>query len=132
VPRAEQGKEHDPRPRGERIKKQYGEDAAELQIPDLGNAQFLVDWLFEVGPTTGEQRLEWVQLESWQRQTGVELDEFCAVALVKMSGAYLGMLHEAREPNCPAPFEFERTETEVKARQAALVQQMKERRKGRG
>lgn len=64
----------------------------------------VVGYLFEVGPSVGEHPLTFVELEAWQRVTGVRICEFEAFALRQLSGAYLAMRHEASDSKCPSPF----------------------------
>jgi len=106
TPRKDQlkkGERPDRRSRFQRIKDEYGKDSAKLDLPDIGSAQYLADYLFEVGPTTGDQSLTWSELEAWSRRTGVDLSEFESVTLVMLSREFLGMLNHAREEMCPSP-----------------------------
>lgn len=91
-------------------------------MPPVGVAEHLVDYLMEVGPTTGENELSWTEISNWMERTGVELDEFQAVALVAMSREYLGMMQEARDAECLPPWRREKTEAQ-KAAAAARVRE---------
>lgn len=91
-------------------------------MPDISPCEHIVDYLFEVGPTTGEHSVEPTQLEAWQRLTGIVLNEFEAVQVLQLSKSYLSMLHEAREENCPPPYRVERT-AEDKRRAAKAIRE---------
>lgn len=64
---------------------------------DLGAFHHIADYLFEVGPTTGEHSVSWCELEAWQKQTGVTLGEFRAGAIVALSREFLAALGKSRE-----------------------------------
>lgn len=74
-----------------------------LELPDVGAAQYLADYLFEVGPMTGEHSITWGELSKWREETGVELDEFGARTIINLSREYVAMLSQARDPMHPAP-----------------------------
>lgn len=94
----------DARSRAQRYKDRDGKDSPKLDLPDVGPAEYLVAYLFEVGPLAGGHELTFAHLESWERKTGVELDEFKACMLVELSRVYLGMSNEARASDCPPPY----------------------------
>lgn len=78
-----------------------GEGPPDLEVPFA--FEYLLGYLFEAGPTSGQEALAWGELESWQRQTGIALNEFEVTALRQLSMAYLGMTHAARDKDCPDP-----------------------------
>jgi hypothetical protein len=96
--------EPDTRSRAQRYKDRDGQDSPRLALPDVGPAEYLVGYLFEVGPLVGGHELTFAHLEPWARATGVDLDEFKAVLLVELSRVYLSMANEARATDCPPPY----------------------------
>lgn len=71
---------------------------AYLEPPvELGAFQHIADYLFEVGPTSGDQPVTWTELRNWADMVGVELDEFRASAIVSLSREFLGALGKSRE-----------------------------------
>jgi hypothetical protein len=73
------------------------------------DALYLVSYLFEVGPVMsggmGEAPLPDSEIESWQRNTGIELQSWEARAVKRLSREYLSESQAATEPNraCPWP-----------------------------
>lgn len=64
----------------------------------------LVEYLIEMGVTQGEQSLTHCEIESWQRQCGIELQPWEVRFVKRLSEAYLGESHAARDPDAPAPW----------------------------
>ena len=89
----------DRRTRGERLRQSKAKaEHAYLEPPvEIDGFEHLVDYLFEAGPTSGDEPLRWAELESWQRQTGVTLDAYGAGAIVALSREYLAALGKSRE-----------------------------------
>lgn len=63
---------------------------------------------FEVGPVLssgmGPMLLTHLELESFQRNTGVELSAWEVRVLRRMSGEWISESHKAEAPDCPAPY----------------------------
>lgn len=104
-----------PRPRGgadggfepePRIRR-YRDDGTDLPLPPCPFPA-LVALLFEAGPAIptgqGPAALSWRELESWVRQSGARVRKWDLAQLKRLSGAYLGELHEAGSETCPAPW----------------------------
>lgn len=72
-------------------------------MPD-NPAPHLVDWLFEIGPATGEHPIGFADLVAWQDITGVELDPWEARTLRRLSAEYLAQRHASRDPGAPPPY----------------------------
>lgn len=83
---------------------------AEKIEPDLppNPMPHLTGWLFEIGPTAsggmGPSVIGWQEIAAWQGLTGIELDAWEAKTLRSLSAEFLGMMNEAKEPACPAPY----------------------------
>lgn len=82
-------------------------DEVEPDMPPC-DAQYLVGYLFEVGPTMaagmGDGALTHGEIESWQRNTGIELQAWEARVLRRLSLAYLAESSRAKASDCPAPW----------------------------
>lgn len=63
----------------------------------------MVNYLFEVGPSTGEGPVTHLEIAAWCALTGRELEPWEVQALRRMSGAYLSEATEATDPKRPAP-----------------------------
>lgn len=85
----------------------------EFYVPPLPetDAQYLIDFLFEVGPTSlnaiGEGPLSHMDLAAWQENVGFRLQVWEARFLRLLSFEYLLQAQEATEPNCAAPWTAE-------------------------
>lgn len=73
------------------------------------DAQHMVAFLFELGPTVpagmGEGAIDDVQIDAWQRNTGIELDAWQARTLRQMSKEYLAETYSAKDRACKTPWE---------------------------
>lgn len=93
-----------PRRTALQLKARAGAEVPELEPTPLDSSlEYLVGYLFEVGPSQGEHELTFGELAHWCQLTGVSLDDFESTALKQMSRAYLGMYHKARAPDCRCP-----------------------------
>jgi len=68
------------------------------------DALYIVAYLIEMGVSQGENALTWQEIESWQRQCGVELQPWEARFVKRLSEAYLSESHTARDPDAEAPW----------------------------
>jgi hypothetical protein len=72
-------------------------------MPDC-DALYVVAYLIELGVVEGENALTWQEIESWQRQIGVELQPWEVRFVKRLSEAYLSESHAARDPDAEAPW----------------------------
>jgi hypothetical protein len=72
------------------------------------DAGYLIDYLFEIGPTMaagmGEATISHSELSAWQHNTGISLNSWESRMLKRLSLEYLGESHKARSPDHPAPW----------------------------
>lgn len=77
-----------------------------IHLPDV-TAMYLINYLFEAGPCSytemGMAPLSWQELESWQKQSGLELRQWELIALKSASKEYVTQSHISVKPNCPPP-----------------------------
>lgn len=80
----------------------------EEHMPPLAGGEWLLDYLFEIGPVTstgmGLAGVSWQELHAWQALTGTLLAPWEARALHALSGHYASALGIAQEPDAPAPW----------------------------
>lgn len=101
--------------RGEELRRRFGEDCREVDLPSVDGCEHLVSYLFEVGPSVRGEELTHGDLRSYQENTGTFLDEFDASMMVRMSREYLAQYRKASAKTCPAPWRRERTPEELEA-----------------
>lgn len=91
-----------------------------LEMPAIENYGFLIDWLFELGPTMqsnmGSSPLNFEEIYAWGKD--INLTAWEASTLKRLSLDYLSMLHTGSEKNCPAPF-VARKQSEEKTKQVS-------------
>lgn len=84
------------------------DEGIEPEMPPLEWGAYLVDYLFEVGPTAfvgmGVAPIPPPFLESWQRQIGLALYPWEVRTLLRMSAEYAGESAAATKVDRPAPF----------------------------
>lgn len=78
-------------------------------MPPIRWGQYLLDYLWEIGPTKKDGPIEAQDLLAWAQLLGIEWEPYEAKLLVHLSKMYLGESHSAskREAPCPWP-EFEK------------------------
>ena len=107
-----------PTPKGPVKRKPPGERKTRLQemeakgrepdLPDVGDAQYLIDYLMEIGPVSpagmGVDRISPRDLQAWQEMTGIELHLWESRTLRRLSGEYASESHRATAHDCPPPW----------------------------
>lgn len=75
------------------------------------DAQYLIDYLFDAGPVLAGgmalAALDHAALRAWQQNTGIRLTPWQVRTLRHLSGEYVAMLNDAKEPDCPSPWQPE-------------------------
>lgn len=78
------------------------------EMPPLNGTEFLIGFLFEVGPVMpvgmGVGRITHSELRDWMDNTGVELDAWQARTLCELSQEYAAENHRASKQDCPPPW----------------------------
>lgn len=132
-PPARFGQAPQPKPAGDRksraqAMKEKGED---VEMPPVTLGRYLVEHLFDAGPivvgSEGRAALDWPQIESWQRQTGVRLTPWEARTVRTLSRRFLHESQLAREHDAPPPWLPPMTEE----RRARVSRQLAEALRGR-
>lgn len=83
-------------------------EGIEPEMPEIEWGGYLVDYLWEVGPTEpagmGSAKLSPPAIESWQRQTGITLQPWEFRLLRRLSAEYANEQAQASDPKRPPPF----------------------------
>lgn len=67
-------------------------------------AMYLVNYLFEIGPVTGDSNVTHQELVAWQSNTGVELESWETRIMHRMSLEYIAESQRAKNPSRLAPW----------------------------
>lgn len=86
----------------------FERDGQRPPLPPLEHAGLLARWLDALGPCShgamGPLPVGWVDISHWARITCTPLQPWQAQALRTASAAYVSQLHDASQPDCPAPW----------------------------
>lgn len=107
----------------QRLKDQAKDEEFELDMPDIGNAGYLLAHLWEAGPTLGDSSLNSTELRNYQENMGVTLSPWECKTLKRLSIDYLNESHRATKRDCPPPF-AESTDA-ARLRQAEMRRKMR-------
>jgi hypothetical protein len=88
---------------GSRLSQLAQQGITEPEMPDC-DARYLIDYLFEIGPTQGDAPLSHTELRAWQHNIGISLQAWELRFLKRLSVEYLGQYRDAAEPDCPSPW----------------------------
>lgn len=84
------------------------DDGIAADLPEIRACEYLVAFLFQVGPTLltpmGASPLTHGELRSFMTNTGLSLSAWEALTLRRLSADFLGESNRATEPSCPPPF----------------------------
>lgn len=87
---------------------QMQKDGIAADLPDAGAAEYLIGYLFEVGPAMqggmASAVVTYEEMRAWMRTAGVELSPWEARTLRRLSNTYVAESHLATAPSCPPPF----------------------------
>lgn len=72
-------------------------------MPELEGADYLIGYLWEVGPTVNSGPVTHQELRAWQAGIGIELQPWEIRFLRRLSGDYLRESFLATKPDSPAP-----------------------------
>lgn len=82
------------------------DDGRAPHYPTIEYAEYLLNYLFEVGPILsdgmGSSKLTNTELRHWQDNIGLRLYPWEARFIVRLSGDYLAETHRATEYGCKA------------------------------
>jgi len=73
-------------------------------MPPIEDGRYLVNYLWEVGPTADAGPLTHEELRAWQVNVGLELQPWELRVLRRLSCEYASESHKAMKRDCPAPW----------------------------
>lgn len=73
-------------------------------MPPLASGHYLIEYLFELGPSNGDKPLDGPDLVAWQQLLGIEWKPYEARLLLQLSRAYLGETHRATKRDAAPPW----------------------------
>ena len=75
-------------------------------IPELPEcvAHYLLEYLFDVGPTINDGHLTYEEISAWQSSMGLELTPWETQQIHKLSRDYISQAYKSTAFDCPAPF----------------------------
>jgi len=77
-------------------------------MPDLGSAQYLANYWFELGMVgngaMGPVAISATELMAWQQGSAIELTPWEFRVLREMSRSYIASMNAAEKPECPPPY----------------------------
>lgn len=100
-----------------------GDDDFSPEMPPV-EARYLIDFLFEIGPTIGEQALTHGEIEAFQRNTGICFTGWESRTLKILSNEYLSESWKARKREARAPWTDIRMSEEMKQARIAKIKNM--------
>jgi hypothetical protein len=83
-------------------------DGGEIEMPPLDQGEYLIGYLYEVGPTVaagmGAGPVTFAEMAAWQAARGFELEPWEARLLRRLSVDYLAESHRATQRDCQPPW----------------------------
>jgi hypothetical protein len=80
---------------------------ADYQLPELLEAQYLVDMAMEIGLAKSQSgnivTVDWIDIKAWRDLTGSVLMSNEVEAVKNLSGAYVSQYYDSLESNCVSP-----------------------------
>ena len=95
----------DTKKEGERSRRESFESAElPIEFPEC-QAGYILNYLFELGLTLGDRALSHGEIESWQRNIGIQLHPFEVRFIKRLSETYLSASYEMKAVNAENPWE---------------------------
>jgi hypothetical protein len=95
------------KPQQSRLRR-YEIDGVTPMLPSKGAAAYLLDYFWDVGPSTsfgmGDVPVSHSELMAWQLNTGVILHPWEVALLRRLSSAYISQVELSRESGCKPPY----------------------------
>lgn len=83
---------------------QYERDGIAPVMPDLGCGAYLVGYLWDIGPSTGEWQITQGEIAAWQANMGVDLQPWEVALLRRLSLDHLVQSRKSTAPDCKPPW----------------------------
>lgn len=95
----------DTKKEGERSRREsFKSTGVIIEFPEC-QAAYILGYLFEIGLLFGDQPIPHSEIDSWQRNIGINLQPFEVRFIKRLSEIYLSALHEMKAVNAPNPWE---------------------------
>jgi hypothetical protein len=95
------------------------EDDFSPDMPPLDSAEYLIAYLFEIGPAAvagmGIAPIAHVEMRAWSELTGIDLQPWEVRILRRLSRDYVVESQRATKSDCPAPWQKTRADLRVVA-----------------
>lgn len=82
---------------------EFERDNHPVEMPEC-DAEYVLEYLFELGITLGDSAINHAELRAWMDNTGIELSAWESRTIKALSEAYLSMSHEARSVDSETPW----------------------------
>lgn len=86
-------------------------------------AEYLAGFLFEIGPTVGGHTITHSEIESWQRNIGVDLNAWESGVIRRLSGAYIRQSEDSLSHDCEPPYQTEESKRAEAIAKAEITKQ---------
>lgn len=83
---------------------EFERDNHTVIMPDC-EAFYLIEYLFELGLTLGDQAITHSEIRAWMENTGIDLSAWESRSIKNLSSAYLSGSHEYRAADSDSPWE---------------------------
>lgn len=87
-----------------RLREGAKDEDFEPDMPDPGDAAYLLAHFWRAGPTEGDRAITSGELRHYQTNMGIELSPWECEVLRRLSLDYLGESHRASKADCQPPF----------------------------
>ncbi|MXS81579.1 hypothetical protein ABD07_00420 [Nitrosomonas oligotropha] len=84
-------------------REEFEKNKLDVEMPEC-DAQYVINHLFDIGITLGDQATTHGEIDSYQRNTGIELNTWEILTIKRLSETYLSESYKAREPNAATPW----------------------------
>jgi len=85
-------------------------DSDLLNLPEVQNAEYIIEYLFEVGPSMsngmGLCPISYTEIKAWMDATKTECSPWDVNMIRHLSRVFISQHHESEKENCPAPFNY--------------------------
>ena len=81
-----------------------------LNLPEVNYAEYLIDYLFEVGPSMsngmGLCPISYQEISSWLQTTKTECNSWDVNVIRHLSKVFINQYHESIKVDCPPPYHY--------------------------
>lgn len=97
------------------MKDSASDEFFEPDMPPAGDAEYLLDHFWKVGPSVGDSQITQGELRHYQDNNGITLSPWECNTLRQLSIDYLNESHRATKADCPPPYGESRTAMNLRA-----------------